>query len=83
MLGFYRYTGSTLAARRAYLAIANSSEAGFRFDFNGGTATAIDEVQDTRVQKNDVIYNLAGQRVSESALTPGIYIVNGKKIVKK
>lgn len=83
VLGFYRYTGSTLAARRAYLAIANSSEAGFRFDFNGGTATAIDEVQDTRVQQDGVYYNLAGQRVSESALTPGIYIVNGKKIVKK
>ena len=82
-LGFYKYTGSQLKARRAYLAIPASSEAGIRIRFDGeDTPTGIDDVQSTtdKVQ-SATIYDLQGRRVVNP--TKGIYIVNGKKVYMK
>ena len=46
-------------------------------------ATGISLMEDGRSQMEDgVIYNLAGQRLDNSQLKRGIYIVNGKKILK-
>lgn len=48
----------------------------------GGIYTGIEEVQSSRpVQKDNVIYNLAGQRLNK--LQKGINIVNGKKVLVK
>ena len=46
-----------------------------------GETTGIDDVKTMRNADKDVIYNLSGQRVSNAGR--GIYIVNGKKVLKK
>ena len=80
-LGFYKYTGSQLKARRAYLAIPAGSEAGIRIRFDGeDTATGIDTSTKDKVQSTG-IYDLQGRRVVNP--TKGIYIVNGKKVYMK
>ena len=53
----------------------------------GGTQTAIREIENGQLAKcNEAVYNLAGQMVngkwSNGKLTKGIYIVNGKKVLK-
>lgn len=45
------------------------------------TTTAINGVNAAASAKNDVIYNLAGQRVSKAA--NGVFIINGKKVIVK
>lgn len=47
--------------------------------------TAIRSVESTRLQADDAVYDLQGRKVAESAsdnLPRGIYIINGKKVVK-
>ncbi len=46
-----------------------------------GETTGIDNVKEMRKTDHDVIYNLNGQRVSNTGR--GVYIVNGKKVLKK
>ena len=46
-----------------------------------GETTGIDDIKAMRNADKDVIYNLSGQRVSNAGR--GIYIVNGKKVLKK
>jgi hypothetical protein len=36
----------------------------------------------TRVQKEGTVYNLQGQRVNNTSLTKGVYVQNGKKIIR-
>jgi hypothetical protein len=80
-LGFFKFSGTTLKARRAFFVFPNGSEAGYRFDFDD-TPTGISEVQGAkRNVQDDVFYNLAGQRVVNP--TKGIYVVNGKKVIIK
>ena len=47
--------------------------------FDNGEATAIETVKANQIQ-NGEYYNLAGQRVAQP--TKGLYIVNGKKVIK-
>ncbi len=81
-LGFFKFVGSTLKARRAYLTLPDGNEAGYRFSFDEDTPTAISL---TPVVSQDdekgSCYNLAGQRVAQP--TKGLYIVNGKKVYIK
>ena len=60
--------------------------AGVKFDVPGnGIVTAISEISiDNDAPRETVIYNILGVRMTRplSELPPGIYIVNGKKIVK-
>ncbi len=77
-LGFYRYTGDKLAARKAYLVIEGI---GARYiGIDGSEATAITGVAAESAAVGTV-YDLQGRRVSEPQ--KGLYIVNGKKIVKR
>lgn len=48
--------------------------------FDNPTATSIKSVNDLRHMDNGIIYNLAGQRVSDNQ--KGIVIVNGKKVIR-
>jgi hypothetical protein len=57
-----------------------SRSAGFRFSF-GGT-TVIEEVEVENEKVNEAIYDLAGRRLNEIT-KPGIYIINGKKVLVK
>ena len=68
-------------AGTAYLAVPEANAAGAKgFAFNG-EATGIEGVN-ANVENAKAIYNLNGQRVASMA-KPGLYIVNGKKVVRK
>ena len=78
-VGFYKTTTAfTVGANTAYLpaTVANAARKFIAFDGNG--ATAIKSVKSQ--QKGSDIYNLQGQRVK--AAKRGLYIVNGKKVIK-
>lgn len=65
----------------AYLKVLAATTAGAKgFTFNG-EATGIEGVN-ANVENAKAIYNLNGQRVASMA-KPGLYIVNGKKVVRK
>lgn len=70
------------SANRAYL-VVEQTEAAQASMFNlrfGGLATAVDEVESADVPVS--IYDLQGRKLKEIT-TPGLYIVNGKKIFVK
>lgn len=75
---FYKYSGTTFPAGKAYLdaSISAPAKMGVAFD---QTTTAITNVNVS--VDNDAIYNLAGQRVNGSE--KGIMIRNGRKFIKK
>lgn len=78
--GFYKWSGTTLAANKAYLRASKLSESGARglaFDFGGTTAIQGVETQNGKTGK---VYNLQGQQVGDNYR--GIVIVNGKKVIK-
>lgn len=69
----------TNKAHRAYLAVTTEQAGGAKgFAFND-MATGIKSIAADTENGNAIIYNLAGQRVSNAQ--KGIYIVNGKKVV--
>lgn len=77
-VGFYRYMGTSIRANGAYLLLDASSQVrGFRFDF-GGTDAITHVVTSTK--PDAPLYDLQGRRVGNA--THGIYIQNGKKILK-
>ncbi len=68
------------AGHKAYLAVAGSANiASYSFRFEDGT-TAIENVEVENAVK--AIYDLTGRRV-EAITAPGIYVVNGKKVLVK
>jgi hypothetical protein len=78
-LGFYKYTGATLAANKAYIMTVTSNASEYLFSLDEETTG----VNDVRSKKDDVrgdYYNLNGQKVPNP--TKGLYIVNGKKVIK-
>lgn len=84
-LGFYWGADNggafSVKAGTAYLAVPEANTVGAKgFAFNG-EATGIEGVN-ANVENAKAIYNLNGQRVASMA-KPGLYIVNGKKIVRK
>ena len=79
-VGFFHWTGTTLAANRAYVA-GNSGPnnvKGFYLNFDATTGiSGIDKREATSGQ----YYDLSGRRVAQPAR--GLYIVNGKKVAVK
>ena len=86
--GFYRQKGTEAkyvnsAAHKAYLKVPNTNTNGevkSFYVFGGDTTTGVTAIE-TSDRSNNVVYNLAGQRVV--APTKGLYIVNGKKVFIK
>lgn len=84
--GFYRQKGTEAkyvnsAAHKAYLKVPNANGGVKSFYvFGGDTTTGVTAIE-TSNRSNNVVYNLAGQRVV--APTKGLYIVNGKKVFIK
>lgn len=68
-------------AGTAYLAVSKANTAGAKGFTLNGEATGIEGVN-ANVENVKAIYNLNGQRVASMA-KPGLYIVNGKKVVRK
>ena len=65
----------------AYLKVLAAKAAGAKGFTLNGEATGIESVN-ANVENAKAIYNLNGQRVASMA-KPGLYIVNGKKVVRK
>ena len=76
-VGFYRATTGILKAGKAYLENAGSVKA---FYFAGDDATALKDLEDLK-DSNDLIYNLAGQRLQK--MQKGINIIGGRKVLVK
>ncbi len=79
-VGFYRANGKKVAAGKAYLTLDNSTHVK-ALVFDEDDATGIAEVESFD-EGTQATYNLAGQRVPARSAQKGIYIVNGKKIIK-
>lgn len=83
-LGFYWGADNggafSVKAGTAYLAVPAGVTTAKGFAFNG-EATGIEGVN-ANVENVKAIYNINGQRVASMA-KPGLYIVNGKKVVRK
>ena len=78
-VGFYKLTsGQKVPAGKAYLTIGGTPAPDF-LGFDGGT-TSISEKTVVKNNADGEFYNLAGQRVAQP--TKGLYIVNGKKVIK-
>lgn len=69
----------TLAANKAYLNIAPSATRFLVFNFGEDNATAIEGIEAENTA-DAVVYDLAGRRVQKAQ--KGLYIVNGKKVIK-
>lgn len=73
-------------ATEAYITIPDGAGVMLDLGTNNGTVTAINTVMVHNENAGEqVIYNLMGVRMTRplSELPPGVYIVNGKKIVKR
>ena len=81
-VGFYKWTGTGLAAGKVYLLPASNAREFIGFNDDAATTT-ISEVLRVNGEEftTDPIYNLNGQRVAQPA--KGMYIMNGKKVIKK
>ena len=76
VVGFYQVTtGTTVAAGKGYMTISSAVKAFYPIE--GDDATGIFSIN---AGKNEVIYNLAGQRINKAQ--KGVNIINGKKILK-
>ena len=76
-VGFYKTMAEfTVGANTAYLPSGATARSFIGFDFD--EATAIKAVESVKAENG--AFNLRGQRVKN--LTKGLYIVNGKKVVK-
>ena len=82
---FYQFAdGASLSAGKAYLQIPvawlpATGQRILRYRFDEGETTDIED-EEIRNQKSEIIYDLHGRRV-ENPTKPGIYIVNGRKVL--
>ena len=73
--------GATINPYRAYIQVAQDAPSrALRFVVDGEQTTAIEGIEAENAE-NGLVYNLNGQRVVKAQ--KGLYIVNGKKMVKK
>src|SRR5574344_150119 len=84
-LGFYKVTSAhSIGANKAYLSTTTSlasSAKCFSFNFDEGTVTGIDSVENEQIDGNTSLYNIAGQLVGKSY--KGLVIKNGRKYINK
>ena len=84
-IGFYKYSGKTLYAHKAYLLFDSSSSSNVNVlsmgGIGGGEFTAIEDIN-TRVEE-DAWYTLQGVRLNGTPKQRGIYIRNGKTVMVK
>lgn len=82
-IGFYAATdGKYLAANKAYLSTTVNPESLVKafLGFIEGDADGINTIENGKLTIDNAVFDLSGRRVSKA--TKGIYIVNGKKVVK-
>ncbi len=87
-IGFYWDTNSNEGtqlkngAHKAYLAVPNAKALAKGYPF-GGDATGIEGLNVNVDENAAEVYDLQGRKLHNKNLPKGIYIVNGKKVVKK
>lgn len=80
--GFYKYTGETLNANKAYLVVPEAAMASAKgINIVVGNPTGVAEVKTAENVADAPIYNIAGQKVTKNA--KGIVIINGKAYINK
>ena len=77
---FVPVTSGSIAAGKAYLKVANATTARNLDVTFADEATGISAALMNKETMNNEVYNLKGQRVAQP--TKGLYIVNGKKVIK-
>ena len=78
--------GATIGAFRVYL--TGLTPSGARAIFFDGDVTGINSIEKGKQKNDDVWYDLQGRRIGQGSmangqLKPGLYIVNGKKVIIK
>ena len=76
-LNFYKFNGNTLKANHAFLLVPG---AGVRVIKLGNDETTGVEETTCREPANNACYDLQGRRIAQPS--KGLYIINGKKVVK-
>ncbi len=80
-VGFYRYTGKEVAARKAYLIYNGASAAREFIGFD--ETTGIVSMEDVRSKMEDVWYSLDGRKLQGEPAKKGIYVRNGYTVIIK
>ena len=83
-VGFYQFSGSTLAANKAFFVITTSSpvRAYYGFGEDGGETGIAGLPAETELS-GDVWYDLSGRRLEGKPAAKGIYVKNGRKYLVK
>ena len=85
-LGFFWFTAdghtNLCGLNKAYLALTEEEAANFFILLDDETDAIVDVNTDNDNSRREV-YTISGVRVNSDRLTPGIYIINGKKTVVK
>ena len=82
--GFHRYTGSEMAAHKAFVLVDNSQARSLTMVFDD--ASGIESLTPDaapKAQAADHWFTLDGRRLQAKPTAPGIYVNNGKKVVIK
>ena len=74
-----RLTSGGIKGLRAYFIIPANSN-GARISFGNDDTTGISSIDNGKLTKDETIYDLQGRKVT--ATKKGIYVVNGKKVIK-
>ena len=86
------FTFRSISANKKYIGTLGQSSSAVvwkaysRYSFLNNPPTGISDamrLNDKEQMINDKVYDLQGRRVDESQMKCGIYIVNGKKIIKR
>lgn len=85
-IGFYKVKSNVtnIPGNKAFLVLTNAEAQakGFVLEFEDGSTTGIETIENSKHSTEDgVYYDLQGRRVENP--TRGVYIVNGKKVVIK
>ena len=83
-VGFYQFSGSTLAAQKAFFAVTSSSpvRAYYGFSDDGGETGIADMPAETELS-GEAWYDLSGRRLQGKPAAKGIYVKNGRKYLVK
>ncbi len=82
VVGFYKAAGNKVAKNRAYIQVESASFAKDFISMPGfdDSTTGVNEVNGSGLMVNGPVYDLQGRRVEKPG--KGLYIVNGKKVLK-
>lgn len=80
-IGFFKYTGETIPANKAYIDNSDGTYSTVRLAFNDNTTGINGIIFKTREEQEAPIYDLSGRRISKPA--KGVYIQGGKKYIAR